>query len=250
MSQFKDHFSEIAKTYADYRPQYPSDLYAWLATLAPSQNLVWDCACGTGQASVGLAQHFQQVIATDASAEQIAVAEPHPKIEWRVAPAEQSGLAAESMDLITVAQALHWFDLDKFYAEAQRVLKAQGVLAVWTYGVLKIDEPQIDALVQDFYSNVVGPYWPPERAIVETGYKNLPFPFAELAAPAFSMKLNWNRAQLLGYLRSWSATARYLKANGTDPVTPLDQALAQLWDDQTRYTTEWPLAFRVGRKLS
>lgn len=250
MSQFKDHFSEIAKTYADYRPQYPSDLYAWLASLAPSQNLVWDCACGTGQASVGLAQHFQQVIATDASAEQIAVAEPQPKIEWRVAPAEQSGLATESVDLITVAQALHWFDLDKFYAEAQRVLKAQGVLAVWTYGVLKIDEPQIDALVQDFYINVVGPYWPPERAIVETGYKNLPFPFAELTAPAFNMKLNWNRAQLLGYLRSWSATARYLKANGTDPVTPLDQVLAKLWDDQTCYTTEWPLAFRVGRKLS
>ncbi|TXH78069.1 MAG: class I SAM-dependent methyltransferase, partial [Thiothrix sp.] len=120
---FKDHFSNVAKTYANYRPQYPAELYTWLANISPSTESVWDCACGTGQASLGLAEHFQQVIATDASAQQIAVAEPHPKIEWRVASAEASGLADHSVDLITVAQALHWFDLEQFYAEAQRVLK-------------------------------------------------------------------------------------------------------------------------------
>lgn len=245
---FKDHFSNVAKTYANYRPQYPAELYTWLANISPSTESVWDCACGTGQASLGLAEHFQQVIATDASAQQIAVAEPHPKIEWRVASAEASRLADHSVDLITVAQALHWFDLEQFYAEAQRVLKPQGILAVWTYGVLQIAEPRIDALAQDFYSNIVGPYWPPERAIVETGYRDLAFPFQEFPVPAFSMQLNWSKAQLMGYFRSWSATDRYLKTNGSDPVSDLEQQLAGFWNDETCYLTEWPLAFRVGRK--
>lgn len=245
---FKDHFSNVAKNYAAYRPQYPSELYTWLANISPSQQIAWDCACGTGQASLGLATQFQQVIATDASAQQIAAAQAHPKIEWRVAPAEASSLADHSVDLITVAQALHWFDLDKFHAEAQRVLKPEGVLAVWTYGVLKVDEPQIDALVQNFYSDIVGPYWPPERAIVETGYKDLAFPFKEFAAPAFNMQLHWNKAQLMGYLRSWSATDRYIKTHEIDPVSHLELQLASLWDDETSYLTEWPLAFRVGRK--
>lgn len=244
---FKDHFSNVAKTYASYRPQYPAELYAWLAQVSPSTNLAWDCACGTGQASLGLAEQFQQVIATDASAQQIAAAEPHPKIEWRVAPAEASGLMDNSVDLITVAQALHWFDLDKFYTEAQRVLKPEGVLAVWTYGVLKIAEPRIDELAQHFYSQIVGPYWPPERAIVETGYRDLAFPFQEFSVPAFSMQLNWSKAQLMGYFRSWSATDRYLKTKGSDPVSQLEQQLTSLWDDETCYLTEWPLAFRVGR---
>lgn len=244
---FKDHFSNLAKTYATYRPQYPVELYTWLASISPSQQLVWDCACGTGQASLGLAEHFQQVIATDASAQQIAAAQAHPRIEWRVAPAEQSGLAAQSVDLITVAQALHWFDLTQFYAEAQRVLKPKGVLAVWTYGVLKIHQPAINALVQDFYTQVLGPYWPPERAIVETGYQALPFPFQELPVPAFSMQLAWNQAQLMGYLRSWSATERYIQAQGQDPVTRLEQQVASLWEDPACYLTEWPLAFRVGQ---
>lgn len=249
MSQnFKDHFSNVAKTYATYRPQYPSELYAWLASISPNTELAWDCACGTGQASLGLAGQFQRVIATDASEQQIAAAEAHTKIQWRVAPAEASGLADHSVDLTTVAQALHWFDLDKFYAEAQRVLKPNGVLAVWTYGVLKIAEPRIDAF-QDFYSHTVGPYWPPERAIVESGYRALVFPFQELAAPKFSMQLNWSKAQLMGYFRSWSATDRYTKARGTDPVSLLEEQLAPIWDETTSYLTEWPLAFRVGRKL-
>lgn len=247
-TSFKDHFSTVAKTYAAYRPQYPIALYAWLADLSPSTHSVWDCACGTGQASLGLAEYFQQVIATDASEQQIAAAQAHPNIEWRVATAETSGLADNAVDLITVAQALHWFDLDKFYAEAQRVLKPEGVLAVWTYGVLKINEPSIDALVQNFYSHVLGPYWPPERVIVEAGYKTLAFPFKEFAAPTFNMQLDWNKAQLMGYLRSWSATDRYLKMNGQDPVSALEQQLTSHWDHDTRYLTEWPLAFRVGRK--
>lgn len=246
-SSFKDHFSNLAKTYATYRPQYPAELYTWLAKISPSTALAWDCACGTGQASLGLAEYFQQVIATDASEQQIAAATPYPSIEWRVAPAEHSGLADQSVDLITVAQALHWFNLNQFYAEAERVLKPKGVLAVWTYGVLKIEQPAINALVQNFYTQILGPYWPPERAIVEKGYQTLPFPFPEFPAPAFSMQLSWSRAQLMGYLRSWSATERYIKAQGHDPVNILEQQVAKLWEDQTYYVTEWPLAFRVGR---
>ena len=248
-SAFKDHFSNVAQNYANYRPQYPANLYKWLANIAPSTERVWDCACGTGQASIGLAAHFQQVIATDASAQQIAAATAHPAIDWRVASAENSGLATASVDLITVAQALHWFDLDKFYAEAQRVLRANGVLAVWTYGVLSVANPEIDALALDFYKNVVGPYWPPERSIVESGYKDLPFPFKEIQVPPFSMQLTWTKQQLMGYFRSWSATDRYIKANGQDPVTQLEQQLATLWDEQQSYLIDWPLAFRVGYKL-
>lgn len=248
MTAFKDHFSSVTQNYATYRPQYPAGLYAWLANHAPAQEQVWDCACGTGQASLGLAEHFQQVIASDASASQIAAAPEHPRIEWRVAPAEHSGLADASVDLVTVAQALHWFDLDAFYAEVKRVLKPGGVLAVWTYGVLKLSDPAVDTLVQHFYRDVLGSYWPPERAIVEQGYRTLHFPFAEFEPAAFSMQLHWNRAQLLGYLRSWSANDRYIKANGHDPVTDLEQALAAIWPADTTLLTEWPLSIRIGLK--
>ena len=198
-------------------------LFAWLASVAPVRALAWDCAAGSGQASRDLAAHFlKQVIATDASAAQIAAAIPHPRVEYRVAPAEDSGLPeAAGSDPITVAQALHWFDLDRFYAEARRVLKPGGVLAVWTYGVLAVAGEAVDARVQTFYREAVGPYWSPERRHVESGYRTLPFPFAELQAPDFNMEASWTLPELLGYFRSWSATSRYLAERGHDPVVAL-----------------------------
>ena len=141
---FHDHFSDVAKRYADFRPHYPAALFDYLATLVPRTPLVWDCACGNGQATVDLAERFERVIATDASREQVASARPNPKVEYRVAPAEQSGLPAESVGLITVAQALHWFDLDRFYAEARRVLYSNGVLAAWAYGVNEVEGEAIN----------------------------------------------------------------------------------------------------------
>jgi len=246
---FADHFSSVAANYADFRPNYPPALFSWLATLTSGHQLAWDCAAGSGQASLDLTRHFDRVVATDASAPQIAVAQPHPQVEYRVAPAEASGLADASVDLITVAQALHWFDLDRFYTEAKRVLKPAGVIAVWTYGVLLVDDPQINERVQVFYRDTVGPYWPPERRHVETGYRELPFPFPEIAAPSVNMETPWNLPQLLGYLRSWSATGRYVAARGSDPVAALAQELEPLWGDPGRSRAmSWPLSLRVGRQ--
>lgn len=245
---FKDHFALVSGAYADFRPTYPAALFDWLADVAPGHRLAWDCACGSGQASVDLAARFERVVASDASAGQLKGAAPHPRVEYRQAPAEASGLADGEVDLITVAQALHWFDRPRFYAEARRVLRPGGVLAVWTYGVQTLEDAAVNARVQHFYREVVGPYWPPERVLVETGYREIEFPFAESAAPAFAMTADWSLPRLLGYFRSWSATGRYRQARGEDPVLILEQVLTPLWGDPlAECTVTWPLAIRVGR---
>jgi SAM-dependent methyltransferase len=246
---FKDHFSRLAAQYSAFRPAYPPAIYDYLGQLCHERQSAWDCACGNGQAALALAERFQAVIATDASPQQLAAAPAHANVTYRVARAEESGIESQSVDLVTVAQALHWFDLDPFYGEVQRVLKPSGVLAVWTYGPLHVEGEGIDALFQEFYRDTVGPYWPPERRLVETGYRGLAFPFAEIPAPPFNMEEQWERAHLLGYLRTWSATARYADDQGVDPVAALEERLRPLWVDaySTRRVT-WPLALRVGRK--
>ena len=248
MSAFHDHFSGFAARYADFRPTYPSALFDYLATLVPTDALVWDCAAGNGQATVDLAERFERVIATDASREQIASATRHPKIEYRVALAENSALSDGSVGLITVAQSLHWFHLDRFYAEVRRVLRPGGVLAVWCYGINQVEGDDANRLVQNYYFNVVGPYWPPERKLLEEGYRTLPFPFAEFTPPAFRMEAQWTLEQLLGYFSTWSATNRHIKANGRNPLEPLSVDLTRIWGDPTRTRrVVWPLSMRVGR---
>jgi ubiquinone/menaquinone biosynthesis C-methylase UbiE len=246
---FHDHFSDLASRYAEFRPHYPAALFDYLATLVPPNSLVWDCAAGNGQATLDLAQRFGRIIATDASREQIASATPHPRIEYRVATAEESGLADQSAALVTVAQALHWFELGRFYAEARRVLSPGGVLAAWAYGITEVEGTAVHRLVQDFYANTVGPYWPPQRKLVEEGYRTIPFPFAEIMPPAFRMEAVWTLGQFLGYLSTWSATNRFIKATGRNPLEPLSAALAADWGDPTlaRLIT-WPLSLRLGRK--
>ena len=250
MSQtFHDHFSGVANRYADFRPHYPAELFDYLATLVSRDSLVWDCGCGNGQATLDLARRFDRVVAADASREQIASATPHPRVEFRVAPAEQSGLPDESVSLVTVAQALHWFDLDRFYAEAKRVLRPDGVLAAWAYGINDVERDAVNLLVQDFYTNVVGPYWPPERKLEEEGYRSIAFPFAEVTPPAFRMETRWTLELLLGYFSTWSATNRLIKATGQNPLEPLAAALAREWGDaSTPRLIVWPLSLRVGRK--
>ena len=246
--KFSDHFAPVAANYADFRPSYPHELFNWLASLLRDHALAWDCATGSGQAAVDLSTYFERVVATDASQSQIDTALPHPGIEYRVTPAEASGLPDNSVDLITVAQALHWFDLDGFYAEAKRVLKSSGAVAVWTYGVLSVEGAPVNALVQHFYHETVGPYWPAERIHVETGYRSLPFPFNEIATPQFSMEELWILPQLLGYFRSWSATGRFIASNGFDPVDVLAQQLVPVWGDpQTKRLVTWPLSLRIGQ---
>ncbi len=244
---FKDHFSGIADRYVAFRPRYPDALFDYLAGASRRRELAWDCACGSGQATQALADRFISVIATDASQSQVAAAPSHPRIDYRVAPAEESGLPSGSVDLVTVAQALHWFDIDRFYAEVRRVLVPGGLLAVWAYGVLHVEDREIDALVTRFYRVTLGPYWPPERELVEKEYRTLPFPFRERRPPSFRMEALWSLPQLLGYFRSWSATSRYIAAHGDDPVSALADALSPLWGDPdcVREIT-WPLFLRVG----
>jgi len=243
-----DHFSRCAGQYAAFRPRYPAALFDWLAAVTPAQDLVWDCACGSGQASVDLAGRFHRVIGTDLSAAQVAHAAAHERVDYRVASAEASGLPAGAFDLVTVAQALHWFDLERFYTEVRRVLRPGGVLAVWSYGVCTLPADRGDAELQHYYREVVGPYWPPERRLVEEGYRGLPFPAPELTTPALSMRLEWSLAQLLGYLRSWSATARYEQALGCDPVVDFHAAIAPRWGaPENRHPVSWPLSLRAAR---
>jgi SAM-dependent methyltransferase len=244
---FKDHFSTQADRYTRYRPGYPRELFLYLAALPASTNRAWDCGTGNGQAAVALAEFFGQVEATDPSARQIEHAMPNTRVNYQVAPAEKCPLSDRCVDLITVAQALHWFDLARFYEEVRRVGRGGSVLAVWTYGLATIT-PEIDAVVWRLYSEVLGNYWPPERILVEERYATIPFPFAELQPPQFEMDDLWNLQDLLGYLSTWSSAQKYLEAHGSDPLDHIRDDLARVWGaaDLER-TVHWPLHLRVGR---
>jgi SAM-dependent methyltransferase len=218
-------------------------LFQWLGSIAPGTNLAWDCATGSGQAAVELADVFARVIATDASEKQVANAERRARVEYRIATAENSGLDPQSVDLITVAQALHWFDLERFDSEVRKVLKPRGVIAAWAYKLATIS-PAIDAIVNRYYSEVVGPYWPEERVLVEK-FEELPFAFTEIAGPSFEMEAQWTVEQLLGYLRTWSATQRFMAAEKRDPLEDVERDLRAAWANETRRVV-WPLTVRVG----
>jgi len=248
LSEFKDHFSSASERYAAYRPAYPAALFAWLAGLCAERELAWDCATGSGQAALGLAPHFSSVVATDASAEQIRHAGPHSLVDYRVAPAEASSLADCSVDLVTVAQAAHWFDLPRFYDEAKRVLKPGGVIALWGYGRMVLPG-KMDALLQRFYAETVGPYWPPERALIDDAYLSLDFPFVEIQPQAFSIEVEWTLHRLLDYLSTWSAVKHYQAAQARDPLPTLMAELQPVWGDpETAQKLQWPLFLRVGRR--
>ena len=242
-----DHFSGQAADYAKARPTYPSALFTWLAQQCPAHDLAWDCATGNGQAAQALAVHFRLVHATDLSVEQVAQAKPHPRIDYRAAPAETSGLPNRSCDLVTVAQALHWFCNDSFYAEVKRVLKHDSLFAAWTYTLLQ-GEPDLNAIVHDFYANTVGPWWPPERRWVDRAYRDMPFAFDDIATPDFEIRCEWTMSDLLAYLHTWSATQRCIKETGGDPCATLGKQLRDIWPDPaTTKIIIWPIALRCGR---
>lgn len=241
---FKDHFSGHAKLYAQYRPTYPAAMFEWLCNYCSQRDFAWDCATGNGQVAVALSDFFKHVHATDASSTQIQNAMHHPGVTYAVASADASGLAPGSVDLITVGQALHWFDFEAFYAEAERVLKPGGTLAVWTYGLAKCGG-RIDDIISDFYDGEVGPYWPEERHWVDEGYATIPFPYAKAETPTFEMLPQRNLDQILGYLRTWSASKRYETAHGFDPVTLIEPDLKRAWPTDPAS----PLAFRAAIHL-
>lgn len=216
-------------------------------SLAPRRALAWDCATGNGQAASSLAPRFDRVVATDGSAEQIALAVPAKNIEYRVARAESSGLPDHSADLVTVAQALHWLDHDAFYKEVRRVSIFGGIIAAWSYGACHAGS-DVEPLLREFEHETVGPYWHPERKWVDEGYRTIPFPFEEVRVPSFELRKEWTLTQVGEYLRSWSAVAKYVRERGKDPVAPLLERLASRWGsvERTRVMT-WPLGIRVGR---
>lgn len=243
---FKDHFSKQAGDYAKYRPVYPPALFEYLASLVSRHELAWDAGTGSGQAALGLAAHFQRIVATDPSAAQIRNAVPHPRVEYRVAPAEQTDLADAGVDLIAVAQALHWFDLDRFYREVRRVLRPGGALAAWCYGLNEVG-PEVDEIVRRFYSETVGPYWPPERRYIDEQYRTIPFPFTEPAAPVFDMSVSWTLEEFIGYLGTWSAVQRYARERGQNPLKPIHDDLRRAWGSPpARRRVTWPIHLRVG----
>lgn len=244
---FADHFSGVAAAYAAFRPTYPDALFEFLANAAPARDRAWDAGTGSGQAAIGLARYFAHVVATDASAAQLEHATPDARVTYRVATAEASGLAAGSIDLATAAQALHWFDRPRFWREARRVLRPRGAIAVWTYALFQI-APEIDAIVNHFYRDVVGPFWPPERRITEERYQTIEFPFAEIAAPSFVIERQVSLDDVAGYVRTWSATRAFIEHHGVDPVDALVRDLTRVWHapEQPRLA-RWALAMRVGR---
>ncbi len=247
----RDYFSAQSDAYRRFRPTYPAALFDFLSRDLPQGAAVWDCATGNGQAAAALSRHAAIVVATDQSGAQLARAATARGVYYAKALAEAAPLARGSMDLVTVAQALHWFDFERFYAEVRRVLKPGGLLAAWTYSFLSVS-PQLgaeaDAAIRAFYHDVIGAYWPPERRWVDEHYRTIPFPFTPLPAPEFSIDISWDLDALLGYVSSWSAVQRYKDARGRDPVPALRARLATVFGDPaSRRRLAWPLDLRLGR---
>jgi SAM-dependent methyltransferase len=248
MPSFSDHFSGIAVSYASYRPRYPAPLFTWLSGIAPDRARAWDCGTGTGQAAEALSECFGEVIASDPSVAQLANATPARGVVYAAMTAEQAALANDTIALVTVAQALHWFDRAAFFHEVDRVLQPGGVIAVWSYPLAVID-PEIDAILGHFHGVTIGPYWPVERSFVDSGYAGIDLPYPELSHPSFEMEAEWNLPQLAGYLSTWSAVSRYRAERREDPIPMITRALSDVWGDSVATRRiRWPLNLRVARK--
>lgn len=245
---FKDHFSRTSVSYARHRPGYPEPLFKYLSSVCKEHKLAWDCATGSGQSAVQLTKYFNRVVATDASESQISNALRQQGIKYSVAAAEDSTLTTASVDLITVAQALHWFDLPGFTVEVDRTLKKEGILSVWSYNLLTI-RPDIDEQINHLYGTVLYDYWPAERTLVEGEYKHIDFPFTELKVPIFQMTLDWTLVQLVAYLSTWPAVNAYILEKESDPVEIIYTELLKLWGSpETRRHIQWPLSIRAWKK--
>lgn len=243
----KNWFDQGGQAYARFRPEYPAQLAAFLAALAPNQALAVDVGCGTGQLTQLLAPHFDQVLGLDPSADQIGHANPAPNTHYLCAPAELLPVADASAALITAAQAAHWFDLPRFYAQVRRIAAPGGVLALVSYGVLEL-EAALNARFQHFYGHEIGPYWPPERKLVDTGYATLDFPFEEITPPALHIRLDWDLPAFLGYISTWSAVRSAREAGREEVLQTFASDLFALWGDPARQRPiTWPINMRLGK---
>ena len=242
----KDYFSAHSADYQRYRPGYPAELFDYLALTAPALNVALDVGTGNGQAAAELARHFALVLAGDPSANQLKHAVPNARVSYVRHAAERLPVRSAAVDLLAVAQAAHWFDFAPFYAEARRVVRPGGIVALFTYSLFRVDAV-VDALVDRFYRDRVGRYWPPERRYVDEHYRSLPFPLEELPAPKFRLEVSWPREALLSYVGTWSAVERCRAASGVDPVPELAAALAVSWPAGTARKLHFPIHLRIGR---
>lgn len=241
----KDNFSQQAVAYAQYRPGYPIGLFDFIFQFVKEKNTAWDCGTGNGQAAKVLSTQFKKVIATDISQKQIENAYKSENIFYEITPAEKTRLADNSIDLITIAQAIHWFKFDAFYAEVNRVAKPQAVIAVWMYDLLQISK-EIDQLIHDYHFITLENYWDAERKYVDDCYSSIPFPFEEIKTPAFYMELNWSLKDLTGYFNTWSALQKFIAANALNPVDALIEKISPFWGKKEKRKIFFPLHLRLG----
>lgn len=243
--RFQDNFSKLAEIYGSGRPAYPDELFATIAEAAPGRDLAWDAGTGSGQAAVHLTRYFKSVVATDASAAQIANSWPHPQVTYRVEPSERTIIAGRSVDVITSGQAAHWFDIDTFYAEARRVLKPGGAVALFCYGLESVSD-EVNYVTEKLYVELLGPYWP-KRTLADHTYQDIPFPFNELPRRVFRMHMQWTLPELLRGFRTWSASLKYQEANGEHPVDLLEPEFREAWGDPDQpRRISWPVYLRIG----
>ena len=242
----KDNFSTHSKEYAQFRPHYPKELFDHLLPFVKNKNTAWDCGTGNGQVAGVLADYFTEVYATDISQQQIDVAVQKPNIHYRVEPAEKTSFAANQFDLITVAQAIHWFRFDDFYAEVKRTLQPGGIFAVTGYGLLQTEKP-LQEIIGHFYTKIIGPYWDAERHYIDEAYQTIPFPFEEIKMPAFQMVYQWSFDQLIGYIGTWSAVKHYTKQHNQNPVTLIENEVKAAWGNDAVISFSFPVLLRIGR---
>ncbi|ATL48695.1 SAM-dependent methyltransferase [Chitinophaga caeni] len=243
----KDLFSTDAANYATYRPGYPSELFIYLSNLAPAHELAWDAGTGNGQVAARLSSYFKNVIATDISKPQLAAARKVANVQYLEMPSEHTDFKDGSFDLVTVAQAVHWFNFDQFYAEVRRTLKPGGVIAVTGYGLLRSTEA-INNAIDELHNEILRDHWEVERKYIDEGYKTIPFPFEEKSTPVFEHSCEWDLNQLLGYLATWSAVQHYIRSEHTNPVSFIEPALKAVFADQEKITFQFPILLRVGTK--
>jgi SAM-dependent methyltransferase len=241
----KDNFSTRARLYAQYRPHYPKELFDHILGHVKENELAWDCGTGNGQSAIPLSKHFKKIFATDISEKQISNAPKKENIIYAIEPAEKTSLADGSVDLVTVAQAIHWFKFDEFYAEVRRVAKPGAVIAVWTYNLLKISK-KIDSIIYDHHFKMLGDYWDPVRKYVDESYTTIPFPFGEIKTPEFRIEVNWSLADLEGYLNTWSALQKFIAANSYNPVGDLMNEIKKQWGDAEKRNIYFPVYLRLG----
>ncbi|MFA6275515.1 MAG: class I SAM-dependent methyltransferase [Pedobacter sp.] len=243
----KDNFSVQSAQYAKFRPKYPEELYDFLFSQVVKTDFAWDCATGNGQVAVELSKKFNHVDATDISEKQLINAPQLPNIKYKVECAEQTEFPDNHFDLVTVAQAIHWFKFDTFFAEVKRVLKPDGLFATIGYGIMHIN-PDVDKVVHYLYEDILGHYWDEERRHIEDNYLNIPFPFAEIESPTLEILTKWNFEQLVGYLETWSSLQHYIKANGENPMALIYEDLKKAWGNNDQIAVHFPLLLKVGRK--